>query len=156
MTEKRFTKKYTFPQVRREKGGAVCTRRWSPGGRPLPEPPTAAGRPETGDGQTTGNCGTQSHGTGARDVPRYVSRAAFWQTIGNNGTQSFGGCGAGGDLRNPFGAMLVRLRLSKPRETVGLQSYGAYGMNRSFRFRYGSPTAGLFASEKCKERKLKT
>ena len=58
-----------------------------------------------------------------------------------------------GKLRKPFGAMPVRLRLSKPRETVGQQSYGAYGMNRVSRFRYGSPTAGPFASEKCKERK---
>ena len=60
-----------------------------------------------------------------------------------------------GLLRKPSGAMPVRLRLSKPRETVGQQSYGAYGMNRDSRFRYGSPTAGPFASAKCKERKLK-
>jgi len=55
-----------------------------------------------------------------------------------------------GGTRTP-GAMPVRLRLSKPRETVGRQSYGAYGKNRKFRFRYGSPTAGPFASETAKK-----
>lgn len=129
-------RKVYLPRLPHHRGRAVCidggdesqksnVKRGEPAVRPAAGA-RAAGRGQGRQGKPRETVGRKATGL-RRGRARYVRRAAFWQTIGNNGTQSSGGCGIGGQSREPSGAMPVRLRLSKPWETVGRKVMGPNG-----------------------------